>query len=119
MFTSKICKIKGGVITFPFTKKCFINKWPSRVNDQAGIFSEQAQKVETTEKEKQINILEKTVKGLNDQIVTLTRKGEDNEKSKVKSEHEEKRLLQVKHKKICAENKALKSDNEEFRKELN
>ena len=99
-------------------KKCFINKWPSRVNDQAGIFSEQAQKVET-EKEKQINILEKTVKGLNDQIVTLTRKGEDNEKSKVKSEHEEKRLLQVKHEKICAENKVLKNDYEEFRKELN
>ena len=99
-------------------KKCFINKWPSRVNDQAGIFSEQAQKVET-EKDVQINVFEKTVKGLNDQIATLKSKIEDDEKIKVVSENEEKRLLQIKHEKTCAENKALKNDNEAFRKDLN
>ena len=99
-------------------KKCFINKWPSRVNDQTGVFSEQAQKVET-EKDVQINIFEKTVKGLNDQIATLKSKIEDDEKIKVVSENEEKRLLQIKHEKTCAENKALKNDNEAFRKDLN
>ena len=99
-------------------KKCFINKWPSRVNDLTGVFSEQAQKVET-EKDVQINVFEKTVKGLNDQIATLKSKIEDDEKIKVVSENEEKRLLQIKHEKTCAENKALKNDNEAFRKDLN
>ena len=97
-------------------KKCFINKWPSR--DQTGHFSEQAQKVET-EKDVKINIFEKTVKDLNEEIATLKTKLEDDEKFKVTSENEEKRLLQIKHEKVCAENKALKNDNEAFRKDLN
>ena len=99
-------------------KKCFINKWPSRVNDQNGNFSEQAQKVET-EKDVQINVFEKTVKGLTEQIATLKSKIDDDEKTKGISENEEKRLLQIKHEKTCAENKALKNDNEAFRKDLN
>ena len=95
-------------------KKTFLNKWPGNNVPQTKDISH-----ELEVSDKHILNLEKTVDTLNKQVSDLNSKTDDIVTNKLKPLNEEKRLLQVKHEKICANNKILKNENEIVRKELN
>ena len=71
-------------------------------------------------KDKQINNLDNIVKGLKEQLTASNTKNEGcvNVTAKLKAVGDEKRALQIKHEKMCTDNKTLKNENEALKTEL-
>ena len=96
-------------------KKRFINKWPSTEHSntpQTNTVLPQEFLVELEAKDKRIAELENIVK-VKEEVK------EEGSANKIKAVNEEKRALQVKHEKVCADNKITKAENEALKKDLN
>ena len=100
-------------------KKSFVTKWPNaQENTNSPIPQEFVKNLEN--KDKQIYNLEHIVKDLKEQLAASNTKNEGcvNVTAKLKAIGDEKRHLQIKHEKMCADNKTLKNENESLKTDL-
>ena len=92
-------------------KKTFLDRWPK---NQKTISQEFVERMEV--KSKQIYDLENNIKGLSVQLAAASSKTEATVSTKLKIADDEKRALQIKHERICAENRTLKMKRNPYKK---
>ena len=102
-------------------KKRFVNKWQNNLNgDDTNVnvvFLELLKDLES--KNIYISELENSINALNEKLAKCNEVKNTDVSDKLKLCSEEKRSLQIKHDKICADNKILKQDKDTLNKELN